>query len=184
MVICSSRWKNSLKFKAGEFRLAVLPGRQGFRLLGWCEGVIELAIGLLRPFIGGPDAGGKKLMGRQRELIPLLRVPFTIGPSPVHFCAAAPGAGELPVDEGDAAAIGAEGDNSSAGIMVSTAAARKASSSCVSTSRVSGAAGADAFEAVVAASGVHAVSLRGSLRRRLRRARRHPRPSRIRGAEV
>src|SRR5262245_39904350 len=47
-----------------------------------------------------------------------------------------------------------EGDSWSAGMIVSTAAERKASSSGVSTSLASGAAGA--FEAVVAASGVQA----------------------------
>ena len=51
-----------------------------------------------------------------------------------------------------------DGDSSSAGMIVSTAAAKNASSSGVSTSRVSGAAGACAFDAVVAASGVQAAS--------------------------
>src|SRR5262249_41658224 len=79
-------------------RMLALPGR---------EPVEVLAVDLARPGVGGDDARGEKLPRRERELITVFRLGFAERPVAVHFGAAAPGAGELSVDESHDAAIAA-----------------------------------------------------------------------------
>src|SRR5262245_10241502 len=72
-----------------------------------CEPVEILAVDLVRPGIGGDDAGREKLPWRERQLIAVFRLGLSERAAPVHFGAAAPRAGELPVDEGHEPAIAA-----------------------------------------------------------------------------
>src|SRR5207237_607446 len=56
---------------------------------------------------GGDDPGREKLPRRERQLIAVFRLGLPERASTVHFGAAAPGARELPVDEGHDPAIAA-----------------------------------------------------------------------------
>src|SRR5262249_37552773 len=70
-----------------------------------CEPIELLAIGSARPFVGGGDTGREELARRERQLIALLRLPLSERSAAIHLGAAAPGAGKLPVDERDDAAL-------------------------------------------------------------------------------
>src|SRR5580704_1879189 len=73
------------------------------------EPVEIAAVSLARPGVGSGNAGGEELGRRQRQLIALLGLAFEIGAGAIHLGAAAPGAGQLAVDIGGAAAIAARG---------------------------------------------------------------------------
>src|SRR5229473_3011568 len=101
------RLEELLAVEADELRLALLERLQ--RLLAFLrrEPVEVLALGLLRPLVDRDDAGREELARRELELITVFRLCRTERPAAIHLRAAAPGARELSIDEGDDAALGA-----------------------------------------------------------------------------
>src|SRR5262245_51495902 len=85
-------FKERLAVEIRELRLALLERLHGFLAVLWREPVELLAVGLVRPGIGGRDAGGEELAWRQRQLVAVFGPRFAEGTVAVHLGAAAPGA--------------------------------------------------------------------------------------------
>src|SRR5205814_7875159 len=88
----------------------------GFALLQRLERILPflggkpielLAVDFARPGIGGGHTGREKLAWRERQLIAVFRFGLSKWSVAIHLGAAAPSAGELPIDERDDAAIAA-----------------------------------------------------------------------------
>src|SRR5262245_2496300 len=103
------RLEELLAVEIGKLRLAGFQRLERLFATRSVEPVEILAVGLVRPRIGGDDAGGEKLARRQRELVALLRLALQERAAAVHLGAPAPRARELPVDEGGDAAVAARG---------------------------------------------------------------------------
>src|SRR5206468_5634961 len=100
--------------------------------LGGREEIEILAVGLPCPGVGGGNSRGEKFPRCERKLIALLGLAFVQRTAPIHFSAAAPGAPELAVNKDATPQSLPEGESSSAGMRVSTAATMKAASGAVS----------------------------------------------------
>src|SRR4029077_2813139 len=88
-----------------ERSLTLLQRLERILALRGCEPVEVLAVDFAGPGVGSDDASGEELSRRERELIAVFRFRFAERPIAVHFGAAAPGAGELSIDESDNSAI-------------------------------------------------------------------------------
>src|SRR5262249_20666531 len=101
------RLKKLLAVEVGKLRLALFQRFQRLLALLGSEAIEILAQGLARPGVGCRDAGGKEFARRERKLVAIFGLGFAERAGAVHFRAAAPGAGELAVDEGRHAALAA-----------------------------------------------------------------------------
>src|SRR5712691_602170 len=101
------RIEELLAVEIGELRLSLLQRLERLFALLRGQSFEILAVGFARPGIGGDDAGGEKLARRERQLVAVFGLRLTERAAAIHLGAAAPGAGELPVDEDDAAALAA-----------------------------------------------------------------------------
>src|SRR5262249_23923887 len=127
--------------KALELGLAVLHCCECLHALGDRKKIEILSIGLPRPGVGGGNSRREEFPRRERKLVTLLGLALMERAASIHFVTATPGAAATPQSL-------PEGESSSAGMSVSTAATVKAASGAVSVTNWSGS-GAGAGTAAV-----------------------------------
>src|SRR5262249_56489790 len=101
------RLEDLLAVEVGTLRLALLQRFQRLLALLGGEAIEILAQGFARPGIGRRDAGGEEFARRERKLIAVFGLGFAERAGAIHFRAAAPGAGQLAIDERRHAALAA-----------------------------------------------------------------------------